>query len=147
MSSFDEISSMFHTESEKLENLISNAATKKPELSIHEIIETYYQIMNVSSMTMMLKQQLDADKHKTFLEKIAETERTISEKFNSAIHPQIMENLATSIQETTKKLQSVSSDKKSKEETENEAKLYEELRKKMSTKEFVEQYGKGLSND
>jgi len=145
MSSFDDISSMFHTESEKLENLINN--TTKPKLSIHEIIETYYQIMNVSSMTTMLKQQLDANKHKTLLDKIAETERIISEKFNSSIHPQIMEKLTKSIQQTTKNLQSGDSVQKSKEDTENEAKLYEELRKKMSTKEFVEQYDKGLSHD
>jgi len=145
MSSFDDISSMFHTESEKLENLINNVA--KSELPINEIIETYYQIMNVSSMTTMLKQQLDANKHKTLLDKIAETERIISEKFNSNIHPQIMEKLAESIQQTTKNLQSGGSVQKSKEDTENEAKLYEELRKKMSTKEFVEQYDKGLSHD
>jgi len=59
MASIDDISSMFHTESEKLENLINNASTKS-ELSIPEIIETYYQVTNVSSMTTMLKQQLHA---------------------------------------------------------------------------------------
>ncbi len=36
---------------------------------------------------------------------------------------------------------------KSKEEIENEAKKYEKLRQMMSTKEFVEQYDKGLSHD
>ena len=64
MDSIDDISSMFDTESEKLENLINNATTKS-ELSLHEIVETYYQIMNVSSMIVMLKQQLDAVEHKT----------------------------------------------------------------------------------
>jgi hypothetical protein len=44
-------------------------------------------------------------------------------------------------------LQSRDSEQKSKEDTENDAKLYEELRQKMSTKEFVEQYDKGLSHD
>ncbi len=56
MDSIDDISSMFSTESEKLENLINNATTKS-ELSIPEIVEAYYQIMNVSSMSTMLKQQ------------------------------------------------------------------------------------------
>jgi len=145
MDSIDDISRMFQTESEKLENLINNATTKS-ELSVHEIIETYYQIMNVSSMITVLKPQIDVDEHKSFLEKIQETEKIISEKFNSNIHPQIIEMLANSIQNTTKNLQSGNREK-SKEEIENEAKLYEELRQKMSTKEFVEQYDKGLSHD
>lgn len=146
MTSFDDISNMFHTESEKLESLINNAIIK-PELSIHEIVETYYQIMNISSMTVMLKQQLDANEHKILLDKIAETERVISEKFNSIIHPQIMEKLAKSIQDSTTNLQSEDSEKKSQEDIQNEAKLYEKLRQTMSTKEFVEQYDKGLSYD
>ena len=146
MDSIDDISVMFDTESKKLENLINNA-TIKSELSIHEIIETYYQIMNVSSMITMLKPQIDVDEHKLFLEKIQETEKMISEKFNSDIHPKIMEILAKSIQDATKNLGSRDSEKKSKEDIENKAKLYEELRQKMSTKEFVEQYDKGMSHD
>ena len=34
---------------------------------------------------------------------------------------------------------------KTKEQIENESQMFEELRKKMSTKEFVEQYEKGLA--
>ncbi len=146
MTSVDDISSMFHDESEKLENLI-NTATTKSELSIHEIIETYFQIMNVSSMAVMLKQQLQADEHKILLDKIIYIERVISEKFNSSIHPQILKKLTKSIQDSTKNLQSEGPEQKSKEDIENKAKLYEELRQKMSTKEFVEQYDKGLSHD
>ncbi len=146
MTSVDDISNMFHIESEKLENLI-NIATTKSELSIHEIIETYYQIMNVSSISAALKQQLQADEHKILLDKIVDIEKVISEKFNPHLHPQILEKLAKSIQDSMKNLQSTSSEQKSKEDTENEAKLYEELRQKMSTKEFVEQYDKGLSHD
>jgi len=145
MDSIDDISRMFQNESEKLENLI-NSATTKSELSLHEIIETYYQIMNVSSMITMLKPQIDVGKHKSFLEQIQETEKIISEKFNSDVHPQIIVQLAKSIQETTKNLQSGNREK-SKEEIEDEAKQYEELRQTMSTKEFVEQYDKGLSHD
>ncbi len=146
MASIDDISNMFHIESEKLENLI-NIATTKSELSIHEIIETYYQIINVSSISAALKQQLQADEHKILLDKIVDIEKVISEKFNSNLHPQILEKLAKSIQDSMKNLQSRGSEQKSKEDTENEAKLYEELRQKMSTKEFVEQYDKGLSHD
>jgi len=146
MDSIDDVTSMFDTESEKLVNLINTAATKS-DLSLHEIIETYYQIMNVSSMITMLKQQIDVNEHQTLVNKIEEIEHVISKKFNSIIHPQVIEQLAKSIQDTTKNLQSGSSEQKSKEDIENDAKLYEELRKKMSTKEFVEQYDKGLSND
>jgi len=146
MDSIDDISRMFHDESEKLENLINNAITKS-ELSIHEIIETYFQIMNVSSMAVMLKQQLQADEHKILLDKIIDIERVISKKFNSSIHPQVLKKLTKSIQDSIKNLQSEDSKQKSKEDIENKAKLYEELRQKMSTKEFVEQYDKGLSHD
>ncbi len=146
MASIDDVSNMFDTESEKLVDLINTAATKS-DLSLHEIIETYYQIMNVSSMITMLKQQIDANENQPLLDKITEIEHVISEKFNSVIHPQVIEQLAKSIQDTTKNLQSMGTEQKSKEDIENDAKLYEELRKKMSTKEFVEQYDKGLSND
>ena len=144
MDSVNDISRMFQTESEKLENLINNAIGKS-ELSVHEIIETYYQIMNVSSMISMLKPQIDVNEH-LFLEKIQETEKMISEKFNSTIHPQIKKQLTNSIEKTTKNLQSVNREK-SKEEIENDAKQYEKLRQTMSTKEFVEQYDKGLPHD
>ena len=145
MASIDDIYSMFHTESEKLEHLINNVTTKS-ELSIPEIIETYYQIINVSSMSTVLKQQINANEHQTLLDKIAKIDKVISDKFNSNIHPQIMEKLANSIQNTTKNLQSGNGEK-SKEEIENKAKEYEELRQIMSTKEFVEQYDKELSHD
>lgn len=146
MSSIDEISRMFDSESEKLQNLINIAETKS-ELSIHEIVETYYQIMNMSSMMTMLKQQLTQNEHQPLLEKISQIENVVSNKFNLQIHPQIIKNLSDSIQSTTKNLQSKNSEQKSKDDTEDEAKLYDELRKMMSTKEFVEQYDAGLSHD
>jgi len=98
-------------------------------------------------MNVMLKQQLDSDDQKSLLDDIVETEKLISEKFNHTMHPQILEKLTQSIQDVTRNLQSSSSGQKSKEDIENEAKQYEELREKMSTKEFVEQYDKGLSDD
>ena len=60
------------------------------------------------------------------------------------MHPQIIENLTKSIKQITSELQSNNSEQKSKKDIERQAKLYEELRQKMSTKEFVEQYDKGL---
>ena len=141
MSSADEISSMFESESQKLENFLSKISEN---MGISEIVETYYQVMNVTSMISMLKQQLDSENHKNLLEQINKTEQVILGKFNTDTHPKILENLSNSIQEMTKTLQS-SSGEKTKEEIENESQMFEDLRKKMSTKEFVEQYDKGLA--
>ena len=145
MTSAEDISIMFQTESRKLQNLF-DVADSKTDMTIHEIIETYYQVMNVSSMTTMLKQQADSQS-KELLEKIQQTEKLIFERFDSIIHPKIMKKLSTSIQELSKNLQSGNSGKKSKEQTESDAKLFDELRQTMSTKEFVEQYEKGISHD
>lgn len=141
----DDIFTMFVSESQKLQNLI-DAANSKTDMNIHEIVETYYQVMNVSSMMVMLKQQVSFEP-KELMEKIQESENLISEKFNSILHPKILQKLSTTIQELTKILQSRNSNEKSKEQIESDAKLFEELRQNMSTKEFVEQYDYGITND
>ncbi len=145
MTSAEEISKMFESESQKLQNLF-DIADSKNELDIHEIVETYYQVMNVSSMITMLKQQSDS-KPDELLTKIQQSEKLISQRFDSVLHPKIMENLSTSIQKLTKSLQSGNSNEKTKEQTESDAKLFDKMRQTMSTKEFVEQYGAGISND
>ena len=145
MTSAEDISKMFQIESRKLQNLF-DVADSKTDMTIHEIIETYYQVMNVSSMTTMLKQQADSQS-KELLEKIHQTEKLISERFDSITHPKIMKKLSTSIQELSKNLQSGNSGEKSKEQTESDVKLFDELRQAMSTKEFVEQYENELSHD
>ncbi|MCV0372017.1 MAG: hypothetical protein K5793_00470 [Nitrosarchaeum sp.] len=141
MGSFD-LLTRFYDESEKLGNLIHNASAK-PILSLSEIVETYYHVMNVSSMVTILK-QLDFNNDKA-LEKINKTETMISGTFDSEIHPKVSIYLTNSIQNIMKDLQSKNSEKKSKQDIENEAKQYEELRQMMSTREFVEQYGKSIS--
>ena len=142
----NDVSKMFHVESEKLENLINHATIS--ELSIHEIVETYYQIMNVSTMSTVLKQQLeDSDENNPLINKIKETQKFISEKFDLNLHPSIMNQLTNSLAETTKTLQSKNTIKKPKDDIETDAKLYEKLRQTMSTKEFVEQYAQGLFHD
>ena len=140
--SADDISSMFDAEFEKLENFVTKA--NNSDLEVPEIVETYYQVMNVTSMCEMLSQQLSGDEHKPLMAKISDTRNFISSNFDAKIHPKILESLTNSIQETTKILQS-SSGEKSQEEIEKESGMFEDLRKKMSTKEFVEQYQKGLS--
>jgi hypothetical protein len=145
MTSSNAISQMFDSEYQKLQNLI-DTANLKTDMAIHEIVETYYQVMNVSSMVTMLKEQADSEPS-SLLSKIQETEKMISEKFDSVIHPKILAKISSSIQEMTKNLQSESAGEKSKEQIESDAKLFEELRQTMSTKEFVEQYEKGISHD
>ena len=145
MTSSDDISQMFDSESQKLQNLI-DTVNSKTDMTIHEIVEVYYQVMNVSSMATMLKEQTKSEPN-PLLSKIQETEKMISEKFDSTLHPKILAKISSSIQEMTKNLQSGNSGEKSKEQIESDAKLFEELRQTMSTKEFVEQYEKGISHD
>jgi len=143
--SSNELIELFIIEFEKLENL-ANQINSENELDVNQIVEIYYQITNVSSLIEVMKQQIDKSDLSSF-EKISNAENFISEKFNSTIHPKIMNNIENSVSEITKNLQSLDSDQKSKETIENEAKLYEKLREIMSTKEFVKQYDAGLSDD
>ena len=143
--SSNELIELFIIEFEKLENL-ANQINSENELDVNQIVEIYYQITNVSSMIEVMRQQINKSDLSSF-EKISNAENFISEKFNSTIHPKIMNNIENSISEITKNLQSLGSDQKSKETIENEAKLYEKLREIMSTKEFVKQYDTGLSDD
>jgi len=145
MTSAEDISKMFEDESQKLHTLF-DIADSKTDMNIHEIVETYYQVMNVSSMATMLKQQADSEPEE-LLKKISQTEKLISERFDSSIHPKIMDSLSSSIQKLTKNLQSEPSGEKSKEQIEKDAKLFDELRQTMSTEEFVEQYDSGLAHD
>lgn len=147
--SIDEIVSSFSSESEKLQNIINETQKKSNELSIPEIIANYFQIMNVNSHITLLKKHMKTLNYNNskIIEKIKETENIISDKFNKNLHPFIKSQLTKSIEESMEILQSNQSQQKSKEEIENEAKMYAELREKMSTKEFVEQYDKGIAND
>ena len=141
MSLPNDLLELFTSEYDKLENLV-NGLNFDIELSVNQIVEIYYQITNVSSMIMVVKPQLDQNN-----DKILYVEKFISEKFNSIIHPKIMEHITNSISGITSNLQSINSEQKSKETIENEAKLYEKLREIMSTREFVKQYDTGLSHD
>ena len=143
--SSNELIELFIIEFEKFETLV-NQINSENELPVNKIVEIYYQITNVSSMSEVMKQQIEKSDLSSF-EKISNAENFISEKFNSIIHPKIMNNIENSISEITQNLQSLDSDQKSKETIENEAKLYEKLREIMSTKEFVKQYDAGLSDD
>ena len=141
MSLPNDLLGLFTSEYDKLENLV-NAMNFDDELPVNQIVEVYYQITNVSSMITVMKPQLAQNN-----DKILYAEKFISEKFNSIIHPKIMEHITNSISGITSNLQSLNSEQKSKETIETEAKLYEKLREIMSTKEFVKQYDAGMSHD
>ena len=146
MSLPNDLLELFTSEYDKLENLV-NAMNFDDELHVNQIVEVYYQITNVSSMITVVKLQLAQTNDIASHEKILNTEKFISEKFNSIIHPKIMKHITNSISNITSNLQSINSEQKSKETIENEAKLYEKLREIMSTKEFVKQYDTGISHD
>ncbi len=139
----ENISQTFDSESQKLCNLI-DAANSKTGMDVHEIVKTYYQVMTVLSMAAVIRQQHAGSESGPIFSKIQETEKMISEKFDSVIHPAILAKLSSTIQDMTKNLQSGNSAEKSKERIESDAKLFEELRQTMSTREFVEQYGKNF---
>ena len=147
MDSGNDVSAVFDAESDKLFSMV-NVGLAKPELPLSEIVEIYYQIINVSSLgTMLLQQFGDSAENQLLTSKIEKTQKFISEKFNLNLHCAITKHLTDSIADITKNLQSSSALEKSKEDIESEAKMYEQLRETMSTKEFVDQYEQGLLTD
>ena len=141
--SLDDISLAFDAELGKLQSMMSGAAEPSEAA---EIVEIYHQVINVSSMCVALTQQIgrDTEDGRALTDKIAKAQRYIAKEFDSRMHPRILERLSASVQEAVQALQSGPS-QKSPEEIKRESFLYEDLRKRMSTKEFVEQYQKGLS--
>lgn len=147
--SFDEVCKSFHSESEKLENSINHSLEKSDKFSIPEIVNNYFQIMSVNSHIHLLKKHsANVDEHdQKIFQRVQEIEDIISDKFNDILHPKMLSQLKSSIEELTKSLQTNTTQENSKESLEKNAKLYDSLREMMSTKEFVEQYEKGLTHD
>ncbi len=147
---YDEISKSFISESKKLESAIDHLLQKSKKFSISEIVSIYYQIMNVTSLIQFLKQNIsnnNSEKTQTLLEKIKFSENLIETTFNTNLHSIFLSHLTDNIQKIMTNLKANKGKEKTKEIIEHEAKLYEKLRVTMSTKEFVEQYDKGLSHD
>ena len=156
--SFKETFNLFNSESERLKTTINTALEKSNILSIHEIVDVYYQTINVNSLLKFVKIRLSnlenvekySKEHKILLERIQQVENLIAEKFDANLHPLVMIQLTNSIDEQVSNLKSKKREphnKKSKHAIEQEAMKYEKLREMMSTKEFVDQYNKGLEHD
>ena len=149
--SFEESSNIFYTESNQLQDVIG-ITTKSEKLTISEIVQTYYQVMKVSSISKLLKESFKWStdpKHQELIHKIHDVQKQIAEEFDVKLHPIIVSQLTDSIQRHTNNLQSLAKEtsQKSKEVIETEANQYKELRELMSTKEFVMQYENGLKDD
>ena len=147
---YDEISKSFIIESDKLQAEIDHLLQKSKKFSISEIVSIYYQIMNITSLIHFLKQNIsnnNSEKTQTLLEKIKLSENLIGTTFNINLHSMFLSHLTDNIQEIMTNLKSNQGKEKTREIIEQEAKLYEKLRVTMSTKEFVEQYDKGLIHD
>ena len=141
-SSFDNSMDLFVSESKRLQNKIDSTLKNSNEFSISQIVEIYHQVINVTSMAKILKENTNLEE--SFLSTIQETEKFIKEKFNTTLHPQISSHLQKSIENLRDDLKNMSKnrDNKTKTEIENQAKMFERLRQFMSTQEFVEQYDK-----
>ena len=142
---------LLNSEFEKLQNTIESI-TKNSEKMIPDIISLYYQVTMVQTFSKKLSsdiESIETSEQQKFLNKIDEIQKFITENFTKSLHPDILSQLVTSIQNSTDSLKQLgeNSEQKTKETIENEALLYKKLRELMSTKEFVEQYEIGLNND
>jgi hypothetical protein len=151
-SSITDTINLFYSESNKLEDTLSQSLKNSEKLSLSEIIGLYYQIINVTSLVKSLRQNIKDEENmkeeNILLHRIQKIEKYIDEKFDSDLHLLLISNLEKSIETLKTKLKdsTMNQPKKTKEEVENQAKMYEELRQIMSTKEFVDQYNNGLDN-
>jgi len=135
------------SESDKLQDNISQMIKDYEKLNIEDIIGLYFQVINVTSFAKSLSESnLTIEKESDGFKKIVEIEKYIDEKFNEYLHPLLMSQLEKTIEDFKTKLKNMKTkqNSKTKNEIENQAKDFEELRQLMSTQEFVNQYDKVL---
>ena len=139
---------LLDSEFEKFQKLI-NSIPKNSEKMIPDIVNLYFQATMVETLSKKLKEDISGSEQQKHLEKINTIQKYVDENFSKSLHPEILSQLVNSIQKSTDnlKLLGQSTEEKTKEIIENEARLYKELRELMSTKEFVEQYDAGIKDD
>ena len=141
---------LFTSESEKLQKII-DSIPKTSEKKIPDIINLYYQVTMIQTLTKKIKSDLKfpIPENQNLFDEINKSEKYLNEKFTKSLHPLILSELTNSIQISTDnlKLLAQNSEQKTKDTIEKEALLYKELRELMSTKEFVEQYETGIKDD
>ena len=101
-SSITDTINLFYSESNKLEDTLSQSLKNSEKLSLSEIIGLYYQIINVTSLVKFLRQNIkDAENMKEenlLLHRIQKIEKYIDEKFDSDLHLLLISNLEKSIE-------------------------------------------------
>jgi len=138
----------FISDSKKMEEDISNAFMNVEELYLEDIMKLYFKIINISSIAKAIKKnngKIEKEIPEETLIKIQKTQNRLNEKFNETLHPRLISNLEKRIEEFKSNLKT-NPKSKIQNEIEDQAKKFEELRKLMSTKEFVNQYAKVLGN-
>lgn len=139
---------LLDSEFEKFQKLM-DSIPKNSEKIIPDIVNLYFQATMVETLSKKLKEDISGSEQQKHLEKINTIQKYVDENFSKSLHPEILSQLVISIQQYTDnlKLLGQSTEEKTKEIIENEARLYKELRELMSTKEFVEQYDAGIKDD
>ena len=139
---------LLDSEFEKFQKLI-DSIPKNSEKIIPDIVSLYFQATMVETLSKKLREDISGSEQQKHLEKINIIQKYVDENFSKSLHPEILSQLVNSIQQYTDnlKLLGQSTEEKTKEIIENEARLYKELRELMSTKEFVEQYDAGIKDD
>ena len=139
---------LLDSEFEKFQKLM-DFIPKNSEKIIPDIVNLYFQATMVETLSKKLKEDISGSEQQKHLEKINTIQKYVDENFSKSLHPEILSQLVNSIQQYTDnlKLLGQSTEEKTKEIIENEARLYKELRELMSTKEFVEQYDAGIKDD
>lgn len=146
-SSKRDLSNSLFLEYKKLKDNITYMIKNHESLNLEKIVGLYFQVINLTSMVKSLNEKNSTvEINSEELEKILEIEKYIDEEFNSHLHPLLIANLEKSIKDFKIKLKDIKSEhhSKTKNEIENQAKAFEELRQIMSTREFVNQYDKVL---
>ena len=139
----DEIRDMLVREHGAFLDAIRGARGRIRDLGIAEIVGLYHMAMGVSATAGALKAMGGGGRlHDTVMD-------DVGGMFDRGIHPSIMGHLAESVGVQTAELKKSrgQNGKKSGEAVRDAAAPFDRLRETMSTKEFVEQYDRGLGHD
>ena len=139
----DESLNVLLNESSKLKQTLDIYTKKIEEISMVQIVELYHQVINVNSLVTYCE-NLNDNQDAEIKAKILNTQKIIEERFNNDLHHLILNRIDHLIKITKNNLKEISQIPvdRTKEDIEKQSGKYEELRKMMSIKEFVEQYNK-----
>jgi glutamyl-tRNA reductase len=145
MSANEDSANLFLHETDMLKQTIDEWSQKIGDIPMEQIVEIYYKVINVNSLSKISENPDDLSELQN---KIKNAKNTIDETFNKSFHPLLMSKIQNSIETIKNELKEIqnTNNQKTKEKIEEQAKMYEDLRKLMSTKEFVEQYNKLIDN-